>query len=297
MSAGSYIFEGTAENFDRLVLENSHKGLVLVDFWAPWVGPSMKQREILCVLARSYAGRFLLVAVNTDQQKPLAERFGVRSLPSFKLFRNGKMIGQYHGVQPEADYPRIIDAHVARQLDKASAEAVAAWQSGDPARALQLLANAAVETPENLAYPALMSKILMREGREADAHALLSSLPERAQVEPEVRGLLANLDFILTAREAEPREVLELQIQKNPDAAEARYHLAASLLVADELEAALEQLHYLSRHHGHYRSGIARKEAVQQMVLAQIGADLPPDAADAVAIAVKTGRPSHHKGT
>jgi len=259
MSSSRYILEGTTENFDRLVIDNSRKGLVLVDFWAPWAGPSLRQREILCDLARRYEGRFLLVAVNTDEQKPLAERFGVRSLPSFKLFRHGQLVEEYHGVQPEADYPRIIEQQIARQLDPVSARAVAAWQAGEPERALQLLAEAAVDDPQNLAYPALMGKILMREGREEDAHTLLSALPEAAQVQPQVSGLLAHLDFILTARRAEPLETLQRQVEDDPEDAPARYQLAASLLMADHLEEALEQLLYLTRHHSDYRQDIARK--------------------------------------
>jgi putative thioredoxin len=259
MSAAVYILEGTAENFDRLVMENSRKGLVLVDFWAPWVGPSMRQREILDELARSYDGRFLLVSVNTDEQKPLAERFGVRSLPSFKLFHHGELVAEYHGVQPEADYPRIIEAYVAKKLDTVSEQAVSAWQSGEVERALRILAEAAVEVPENLAYPALMAKILLREGREEDAHALLSALPEEAQDSSEVSSLLAHLDFILTARKVENPELLKQRIENDPHDAEARYQLAASQLMEDELEPALEQLLYLSHQHAKFRNGIARK--------------------------------------
>ncbi len=178
-------------------------------------------------------GRFLLVSVNTDEQKALAERFGVRSLPSLKLFRHGEMTGEYHGVQPEADYPRIIDEYVEKKLDKVSQEAVAAWQSGRPDSALQILAEAAVEAPENLGLPALMAKILMREGREEDAYALLSALPEQAQSEAEISGLLAHLDFILVAGRAHGRETLDQRIQVDPDDAEARYQLAARFAPLD----------------------------------------------------------------
>lgn len=259
MIASPYILEGTSDNFARLVIENSRKGLVLVDFWAPWVGPSLRQREILGDLARSYAGRFLLVSVNTDEQKSLAERFGVRSLPSFKLFRHGGMVAEYHGVQPEADYPGIIEEYAAKKLDKVSTEAVVAWQSGDTERALQILAEAAMEFPQHLAYPALMTKILMREGREEDAYALLGALPEEAQNAEEVSGLLAHLGLILTSREAPERPILQQRIDQNPDDAEARYSLAAKLLTQDELQPALEHLLYLSRNHARYRNGIARK--------------------------------------
>ncbi|MES9927211.1 MAG: thioredoxin domain-containing protein, partial [Candidatus Thiodiazotropha sp. 6PDIVS] len=63
MTESAYILEGSRENFDRLVLENSKRGLVVVDFWAPWAGPSLRQQEILSDLAKNYDGRFLLVTV------------------------------------------------------------------------------------------------------------------------------------------------------------------------------------------------------------------------------------------
>ncbi|MEW8453446.1 MAG: tetratricopeptide repeat protein [Candidatus Thiodiazotropha sp.] len=259
MSDAPYILEGTVENFERLVVENSKRGLVIVDFWAPWVGPSLKQRAILVDLAKRYQGRFLLVSINTDEQKPLVERFGVRSLPSFKLFHRGEMVAEYHGVQPEADYPRIIEQYVQRALDPTSREVIAAWQAGDPDRALQLLAEAILADPENLELPALMGKILMRQQRYHDAHALLSALPEQAREAVEIRDLLAHLDIIVTAGDAETPERLMQRLQADPKDAESLYQLAALRLVGDELEEALDLLLELARSNPSYRDGIARR--------------------------------------
>ncbi|MCU7924043.1 MAG: tetratricopeptide repeat protein [Candidatus Thiodiazotropha sp. (ex Dulcina madagascariensis)] len=259
MTDPAYILEGTTDNFDRLVVENSKRGLVVVDFWAPWVGPSLRQREILSDLAERYQGRFLLVSINTDEQKTLAERFGVRSLPSFKLFRHGDLVGEYHGVQPEADYPRIIEAYVHKQLDGASREAVAAWQSGDPETALKILAEAVIEDPLNLSLPALMTKILMRQERFRDAHDLLSALPEQAQDAIEIRNLLAHLDFIVTAEDADEPDTLQRRLETDPKDAEALYQLAALHLVKDDLQTALDLLLALAHNHAAYRNGIARK--------------------------------------
>ncbi|MBV2094991.1 MAG: tetratricopeptide repeat protein [Candidatus Thiodiazotropha sp.] len=259
MSDAPYILEGTVENFERLVVENSKRGLVIVDFWAPWVGPSLKQRAILVDLAKRYQGRFLLVSINTDEQKPLVERFGVRSLPSFKLFHRGEMVAEYHGVQPEADYPRIIEQYVQRALDPTSREVIAAWQAGDPDRALQLLADAILADPENLELPALMGKILMRQQRYHDAHALLSALPEQAREAVEIRDLLAHLDIIVTAGDAETPERLMQRLQADPKDAESLYQLAALRLVGDELEEALDLLLELARSNPSYRDGIARR--------------------------------------
>ncbi|MET0069092.1 MAG: tetratricopeptide repeat protein [Candidatus Thiodiazotropha sp.] len=259
MSDAPYILEGTVENFERLVVENSKRGLVIVDFWATWVGPSLKQRAILVDLAKRYQGRFLLVSINTDEQKPLVERFGVRSLPSFKLFHRGEMVAEYHGVQPEADYPRIVEQYVQRALDPTSREVIAAWQAGDPDRALQLLAEAILADPENLELPALMGKILMRQQRYHDAHALLSALPEQAREAVEICDLLAHLDIIVTAGDAETPERLMQRLQADPKDAESLYQLAALRLVGDELEQALDLLLELARSNPGYRDGIARR--------------------------------------
>jgi putative thioredoxin len=271
MSDVAFILEGTVDNFDRLVMENSRRGLVIVDFWAPWVGPSLKQREIFINLAKQYQGRFLLVSINTDDQKPLAERFGVRSLPSFKLFHQGELVAEYHGVQPKADYPRIVERYVQKQPDPVSREAIAAWQAGAPDKALRLLAEAVVADPENLTLAALMAKILMRQQRFRDAHALLSSLPEQAQDGLEVRNLLAHLDIIVTAEDAGTAETLMQRLQTEPKDVDTLYQLAAVRLVGDDLESALALMLELARSQPGYRNGIARKGMCA--VLDQLDAD------------------------
>jgi putative thioredoxin len=271
MSDVAFVLEGTAENFDRLVVENSRRGLVVVDFWAPWVGPSLKQRGIFIDLANRYQGRFLLVSINTDEQKPLVERFGVRSLPSFKLFHQGELVAEYHGVQPEADYPRIIEQYVQKQPDPHRRQAIAAWQAGDPDKALQLLAEAVVDDPHNLALPALMAKILMRQQRFRDAHALLSSLPEHAQDSLEVRNLLVNLDIIVTAEDADTADTLIERLQAEPRDVDTLYQLAAVRMVTDEIAPALELLLEIVRSRPGYRDGFARKS--MRAILDQLDAD------------------------
>lgn len=96
-------FSATRTNVQRLVIESSRKSPVLVDFWAPWAGPSLRQGELLRRLAAEYGGRFLLVSVDTDREKTLAEELGVKSLPSCRPFRHGRVVKQIHGVQAEAE--------------------------------------------------------------------------------------------------------------------------------------------------------------------------------------------------
>ena len=199
MSEMPLALEATQENFSRLVLENSRKGLVLVDIWAEWAGPSLRQRELLLRLAREYAGRFLLVTVNTDKEKYIARELGVKSLPSCKLFRNGKPIDQVHGMQTEADYRELIERHIVPLADKVQAVALKAWQAGEQDKAIQVLAEGAVTDPENAAIPLLLAKLLIQSERHTDAHAVLAALPGTMREQLEILKLYTHLELFVAA--------------------------------------------------------------------------------------------------
>ncbi len=253
-----YILEGTQGNFDELVLQNSRNGLVAVDFWAPWVGPSLRQRELLIRTAKQFEGRFLLVSVNTDDNPRLASQLNIRSLPVFKLFRHGREIETFHGVQPEADYARIFDRHLGDSAEPAIESALRMWQAGKPDEALRVLAEAAVSVPEVPHYPALMVKLLMRQQRFDDALEILEALPGELKTHDELASLHAHLIILRTGmRNADPIALLaRLESGNDPD---TRFQLASSLVIADEYEEALEHLLYLVRHVPTYRDGLPKQ--------------------------------------
>jgi putative thioredoxin len=84
-------------------------------------------------------------------------------------------------------------------------------------------------------------------------------LPPEAQESPQIRNLLAHLDFIVTAADAPPRDALEAALEADGEDPDLRYRLAASALIGDDVQTALELLLALARSHPGYRNGIARK--------------------------------------
>lgn len=259
MARQQFILEGSGENFQDLVLENSRKGPVLVDFWSPRVGPSLRQRDLLLRLAEAYGGRFLLVTVNTDRERALTDTYGVRSLPSCKLFRHGRPVAHLHGLQPEADYRTLIDRHLPTVADRVEAGALKAWQQGDGEGAIRILAEGAIAEPERVEPPLLLCKFLIQMGRHEDAQAVLQALPESLAAHAEVQGLLAHLDLILTARSAPSAETLTARLAADPGDLEARFQLAAVSLLADDYEQALGQLVAILRQDPEYRESLAEK--------------------------------------
>ncbi len=254
-----YIIEGTRDNFDTLVLENSRRGPVLVNYWSPGAGPCLRLYPVLDKLIHDYGGKILLVNLDTDQHRGPARDFGVTSVPTLKLFRHRKPVETLHGYHSESALRQILERHVARASDAMLAQALEVYQAGDAQRAFTMLADAALEDPQNLRIPLALAKLLMREHRLEDAYRLLEALPGPHQDEPPVRELQAHLGFLLAAREAPDQASLEAAIAADAHDLEARYRLCARRLMEDDFEGAMAQLLEILRADPDFRQGAARK--------------------------------------
>ncbi|MFF2019914.1 MULTISPECIES: thioredoxin [Paenibacillus] len=76
-------------------------GVTLVDFWAPWCGPCKIQLPIVEELAGEMSGQATLATVNVDNEPELASQFGVRSIPTLLLFKDGQLVDTMVGVNPK----------------------------------------------------------------------------------------------------------------------------------------------------------------------------------------------------
>ncbi len=104
--ASAGIVKLTDEDFETQAKANP---LLLVDFWAEWCGPCRMIAPILEELATEYQGRLTIGKLNVDENRQTAARFGIRSIPTLLLFKNGSRVEQIVGAHPKASIKAKVD--------------------------------------------------------------------------------------------------------------------------------------------------------------------------------------------
>ena len=100
----------TSNNFDDEIKQAATP--ILVDFWAEWCGPCRMVTPVLEKLADEYAGKARVGKVNVDEHSGLAAKFGVQSIPTLLLFKEGKVVEQFVGATTRDVLAKLIDKHV-----------------------------------------------------------------------------------------------------------------------------------------------------------------------------------------
>ena len=98
----------TDANFDA----ESGKGVILIDFWAPWCGPCLMQGPILEKVAVAMSGKVKIGKCNVDEAPNVSQRFGIRSIPTLIILKDGKVVEQFVGVRREAELISALTKHI-----------------------------------------------------------------------------------------------------------------------------------------------------------------------------------------
>jgi thioredoxin 1 len=100
----------TDDQFDTDVLQAGQP--VLVDYWAEWCGPCRMIAPLLDELDKDYAGKVQIVKVNVDDNPGSAQRFGIRGIPTLKLFRGGQEVATQVGAVSKAQLKAFLDNNI-----------------------------------------------------------------------------------------------------------------------------------------------------------------------------------------
>ncbi len=259
MSDSPYIYEVTAENYQQIVIEGSSQVPVLVDFWASWCQPCQMLMPVLAQLADEYQGKFVLAKINTEEQQAIAAQFGIRSIPTVKLFKNGAEVDQFAGALPAEQIRAFLDKHLPRETDGVAAAAQQLLEAGDANGALAMLTPAQAKDPGNWALALMMAQA---HGVLQDwdaAMQILDVMPQEEQDKSAAKILRGQIYFGRHAPTDDELAACQQRLQHDPDDSEARYQSALAVVLQQDFSTAMELLLDLMRRDREYGDGAARQ--------------------------------------
>jgi len=270
-----YIFDATSADFDQLVIQKSFLTPVLVDFWAEWCAPCKAMMPVLKQITEGYQGELLLAKVDCDAEQDIVARFGIRSLPTVVLFKDGQPVDGFSGAQPESAIRAILEPHVQMPPPAAAdplEQAQTLFAEGRIADAEAVLKALLGEDNTNALALILYARCLAERGELGEAQSVLEAVKGDAH-KAELAGARAQLTFLREAAELPDVADLKTRLAQNPQDDEAAYQLAIQQLSRQQYDAALDGLLKLFIRNRNYAEGMAHKTLLQVFDL--LGNDHP----------------------
>ncbi|TQV64195.1 MAG: thioredoxin [Halothiobacillaceae bacterium] len=272
-----FVFDATEQDFAAKVIQASHARPVVVDFWASWCQPCQILKPLLKKVVESYDGDVLLAYVDTDQEQNLAAQFGIRSLPTVMVLKDGRAVDQFMGAQPEGAIRTIIDKHIVRETDLMLRQSMMLLEQGDEVAALEMLQQANRIDPRHSGVLFALARFAAHSGNLDEALAIANVIPEDAPEAAMARELKAQIGFQRQAQAMEggAGNMAELlgRIDANPADCEAREKLATVLVSQGQHEAAMEMFLDIMKRDRAFNDDAGRKGLLQMFEM--LGANHP----------------------
>jgi putative thioredoxin len=260
-TASSHIFDTTQANFEADVIKASMTVPVLVDFWASWCGPCKTLGPLIEKVVAEFNGAVRLAKVDCDAEQALAGMFGVRSIPTVVLMRDGQPVDGFAGALPESELRDFLLRHVqplAGEPEASAAEEIPETPEQANTRIQQELA----ANPDKSALKLDLAGALLRSGNVEAARAELDSLPANLATDTRATHLRDQLEFSSVLKDAPSSAELRARIGRDPADFAARDLLGVRLVLEGEEAAGLEQFLAILAADRHWNEGLAKRRLV-----------------------------------
>ena len=230
-------------NAAQLLIEESHKRPVVVDFWADWCEPCKVLMPLLEKIATEYQGAFLLAKVNADEQQMISQQFGVRSLPTVMVIQDGQPVDGFAGAQPEAQVREMLEKYLPKPWDGLLQLAQEAMERGEFAEALTPLRQAWEDSGRLHEITVAYVHALIECLRLDEAETLLDGI-RMADQDAAYEQLRAQLEIKREAAKSPEIEALEQQLAANPDDLDVQHQLGVQYTNVGQFKDGME--HFIS---------------------------------------------------
>ena len=274
-ASNAFVVDVGDADFEHVVLDRSVEVPVIVDFWAPWCAPCRTLGPVLERLAAEHAGAFLLAKVNVDEAQQVAGALQVRSIPAVKAFRDGRVVSEFVGAQPESAVRRFLDGVLPTEADRLVAEAADLASRGHENAAEERLRTALALEGRNEGALVSLAQLLAERGETAEAGQLLERVLPGGPFAQHAERLAASL----RTRAASPApadtdlDALRARVAAAPDDLAARLDFGHALSAAGRYDDALAELLTIVKRDPKFADEDARKAMLD--IFSVLGADDP----------------------
>jgi len=237
VNATPSVFPTDPQTFQSDVIERSNELPVIVLFWAEQMPETLAAREFLDTQVNARSGKVLLALVDVAADQSLAQHLQVQTLPSIRVVKDGQLVEQIDGPQPEEALVALCDRLTLSSAEVLKEQLAYFLETKDFDGALAVLKRAIEEEPGNAAFRVELADVLILLRELAEAKSVLAGLGDDV---PDVARPRARLSFVEEAADYESVESLEKQLAENPQNLETQYALAVCYASENKTEAALE---------------------------------------------------------
>ncbi len=234
-----FVHQTSDTTFERDVILRSQEVPVVVDFWAPWCQPCRIIGPVLEKLAADFAGQFVLVKADLDQNQSVAGALRISSIPAVCGFRGGQLVDSFVGALPEAEIRAWLQRLLPTEAERCLAEARRIAEV-DPEGAERKYREA-LEKDARLTEAAIgLAEVLFSLERLTECRELLDELQEMGVATPAVQRMRAELDLLSKADGAGSIDACRAALAAQPDDPDLKFSLAEALAGAGQHQEALE---------------------------------------------------------
>lgn len=233
-------------NAKAMLIDESFERPVVVDFWADWCSPCKTLMPLLEKLADEYAGGFLLAKVNVDLEPMIAGQFGIQSMPTVVVMKDGQPVDGFVGAQTEKEIRALLEKHLPKPWEAVLEQGRHHLAAGEHKEAMQYLGQAYKESGELPAIACALAAAFVQANRLDEAEALLSKIRLKDQ-DNEYQQVLAQLELARNAEKAPEITALEARHKDHPEDVETAFQLAVQYSRHQYHREALELLLSLLR--------------------------------------------------
>ncbi|MBN3144628.1 co-chaperone YbbN [Pectobacterium brasiliense] len=223
------------------VLEHSTTLPVLFYFWSGRSQHCLELEPVLDKLAQEYTGQFVLAKVDCDAEQRVAAQFGLRSIPTVYLFKDGQPLDGFQGPQPEEAIRELLKRALPKEEELKVAQAQQLIQEDKLPEAMQLLKDAWQLSQQRSDIGLMLAEVQIQINRSEDAEAVLATIPLQDR-DTRYHSLVAQIELLKQAADTPEIQHLQQQLDADPQNAELAVQLALQLHQVGRNEEALELL-------------------------------------------------------